>query len=420
MKKLLTHIYGRSGRMAMTGFVAALIAGVVITGADAQSTRIYLSEGDGRRIELPEDTATVYIANPMIADAQAISPTAIYLTGYTPGRTSVIITGENSAVSAEYEVEVMPASGGAEALLPSETMVRRKEGIAIISGGVNDVQGTRGVVASERSFGRQGVVTRDETTYGGGTQISLRVRFVEASRSELRRMGVDLAALGASAGGPLRVVTGGDPSGFLGGAAASGPAIGGRMTSGSFTIDTMINALEERGAVQILSEPTLTTVSGRRASFRAGGEIGYPINQGDGVISAAFRQYGVSIEFLPTILPNGRIAIEVQPEVSFLNHDNQVSVDGFVVPGLSVRRADTTVEVGSGQTFAIAGLYEQFSENGRRGTPGMSGLFGRSSNVRQERELLIFITPYIAEASNVSAPPVARRPVRNTVGFITR
>ncbi|MFD2440724.1 type II and III secretion system protein family protein [Paracoccus kondratievae] len=263
-------------------------------------------------------------------------------------------------------------------------------------------------------------MTRDETTYGGGTQISLRVRFVEASRSELRRMGVDLAALGASAGGPLRVVTSGDPSGFLDGAAVSSPAIGGRMTSGSFTIDTMINALEERGAVQILSEPTLTTVSGRRASFRAGGEIGYPINQGDGVISAAFRQYGVSIEFLPTILPNGRIAIEVQPEVSFLNHDNQVSVDGFVVPGLSVRRADTTVEVGSGQTFAIAGLYEQFSENGRRGTPGMSGLFGRSSNARQERELLIFITPYIAEASNVSAPPVARRPVRSTVGFITR
>ncbi|WP_200682912.1 type II and III secretion system protein family protein [Paracoccus caeni] len=404
----------------MTGFVAALIAGAFTTASDAQSTRIYLSEGDGRRIELPEDTATVYIANPMIADAQAISPTAIYLTGYTSGRTSVIITSENSDVSAEYEVEVMPASGGAEALLPSETGVRRKEGIAIISGEVNDIQGTRGVTASERSFGRQGVITRDETTYGGGTQISLRVRFVEASRSELRRMGVDLAALGASAGGPLRVVTGGNPTGFLGGAAANSPAIGGRITSGSFTIDTVINALEERGAVQILSEPTLTTVSGRRASFRAGGEIGYPINQGDGVISAAFRQYGVSIEFLPTLLPNGRIAMEVQPEVSFLNNDNQVSVDGFTVPGLSVRRADTTVEVGSGQTFMIAGLYEQFSENGRRGTPGMSGLFGRSNNVRQERELLIFITPYIAEASNVSAPPVARRPVRNTVGFITR
>lgn len=423
MKKILTRLSQRYGKLVMTGVIAASVTALLSPAANAQTTHIYLGEGDGRRIELPSDTATVYIADPMIADAQAISPTTIYLTGYAPGRTTVVVTGEDSQVTAEYDVEVMPASGGAEAVLPPETTVRRKEGIAIISGQVSDINGTRGVAAAERAFGRQGVMPRDETTYSGGTQISLRVRFVEASRSELRRLGVDLAALGASAGGPLRVVTGsGNPTGFLGGAAASSPSIGGRITSGSFTIDALINALEDRGAVQILSEPTLTTVSGRRASFRAGGEIGYPINQGDGVISAEFKQYGVSIDFLPTLLPNGRIAIEVTPEVSFLSEENQVNVDGFSVPGLSVRRADTTVEVGSGQTFAIAGLYEQYSENARRGPPGMSGLFGRQSSVRRERELIIFITPYIAEASNASAPAAAaaRRPVRNTVGFITR
>ncbi|PZO67375.1 MAG: hypothetical protein DI498_03310 [Paracoccus denitrificans] len=402
--------------------VVAAVAFHTPAQAQAQSrSQIVLTEGDGQVVRLPADTTTVFVADPAIADAQALTADSIFVTGYAPGRTNIVAMSEDGNQVAQHQVNVLPASGGAEAMLPSSVVSRQDRGIAIMSGSTNDVSEARGVAQAERAYNSQDVAVQDNSVYMGGTQISLRVRFVEASRSELQRLGVNLAAVGSSTSGPIRVTTAlSDPTGYLLGGTATSPSIGGRISAGRMTIDSLIDALEQRGAVQILSEPTLTTVSGRRASFQAGGEIGYPVNQGDGVISAAFKQYGVSIDFTPTLLPNKRIALEVKPEVSFLDESSTVSIDGFSVPGLSVRRADTTVELGSGQTFAIAGLYEQYSENSRRGVPGLSGVLGNSARNRRERELIIFITPYISDAANVVAPTPTRRATRNTVGFITR
>ncbi|TWI35125.1 type II and III secretion system protein family protein [Paracoccus sulfuroxidans] len=396
---------------------------VLLAGPSLAQARLVLREGEGRMMNLPEGTATVFVADPMIADAQASSPNSIYVTGIAPGRTNIILSDANEQQLAQYAIDVRPDTSAANGMMAPGLTINTTPDGAVISGNTNDVQGARSVSAATRALQNQGVSVQDNSTYGGGTQVSLRVRFVEASRNDLQRLGVDLSALGSSAAGPLRVVTGlGNPTGFVDGAVngPGGPAVGGRATAGSFTIDTLIDALERRGAVQILSEPTLTTVSGRRASFQAGGEIAYPVNQGDGVITAAFKQYGVSIDFLPTVLPNRRIAIEVKPEVSFLNNEATVAVQGFQVPGVSVRRADTTVEVSSGQTFAIAGLYEQFSENSSNGVPGMSNIFGKSTRSRRERELMIFITPYLAGSRDVAGPRQARPQPQNTVGFITR
>lgn len=407
--------------LSVSLFLVALLM-VLLTSAAFAQARLVLREGEGRMMNLPEGTATVFVADPMIADAQASSPNSIYVTGIAAGRTNIIISDANEQQLAQYSVDVRPDTSGAAGMLaPGLTITSEPDGV-VINGRTDTVQGARSVAAARRAVESQGVTVQDSSTYGGGVQVALRVRFVEASRNDLRRLGVDLAALGSSAGGPLRVVTGlADPSGFINGTAgAGGPAVGGRATAGSFTIDTLIDALEQRGAVQILSEPTLTTVSGRRASFQAGGEIAYPVNQGDGVITAAFKQYGVSIDFMPTVLPNRRIAIEVKPEVSFLNNEATVAVEGFQVPGVSIRRADTTVEVSSGQTFAIAGLYEQYSENSNSGVPGMSQIFGRSTRARRERELMIFITPYLAGSTDAAAPRQPRPAPQNTVGFITR
>ncbi|AGT08866.1 type II and III secretion system protein family protein [Paracoccus aminophilus] len=414
----LRHLISRlTARIAAAFALLLVLAGI----AAAAPTRLVVTEGDGRPIELPEETVTVFVADPMIADAMAISPSTIYVTGIAPGRTNIVLSDAADKQIATYQVEVRPSGLGAEGLLAPGLSANRRENTVIITGNARNVDEARSVSAAQRAYEADGIAVQDRTRYGGGTQVSLRVRFVEASRTDLQRLGVNLSALGASSGGPMRVVTGlGDPTGFLGGGVASGPAIGARATAGSFTIDGLIDALEQRGAVQILSEPTLTTVSGRKASFRAGGEIAYPVNQGDGVITAAFKQYGVSIDFTPTVLPGNRIAIEVQPEVSFLDASASVQVQGFQVPGVSIRRADTSVEVGSGQTFAIAGLYEQFSENQSNGVPGLSQVFGKNSRTRRERELIIFITPYIAGAKD-AAQPRARRPApQATVGFITR
>jgi pilus assembly protein CpaC len=255
--------------------------------------------------------------------------------------------------------------------------------------------------------------------------VALRVRFVEASRTQLRALGVNLAAVD---GTDLRVLTGiANPTDFLSGENGLGTnalGVGASGEIGDASIDALVTALERRGVVRILSEPTLTTTSGKRATFRAGGEFAFPVNQGNDVITAQYRSFGVSLDFLPVVLPNNRIAIEVAPEVSFIDADVGVQVSGFNAPGLSVRSATTTVEVGSGQTFAIAGLYEQFATDSDTGIPGtrdslLRGLFGTTAQRREERELIILITPYLVEASD--AVEAARPPhvkVSDTVGFI--
>ncbi|WBU57197.1 type II and III secretion system protein family protein [Paracoccus sediminicola] len=408
-------------RLPLSLALGAILVMMMLTTDAVAQTRMVITEGEGRAIDLPAGTETVFVADPSIADAQAMAPGSIYVTGMSSGRTNLVLSDINNNQIGTYTIEVQAAGGGAGALLDDGLSAQQRENVVIISGNAGNVNAARSVAAAQGAFESQGLQVQDQTSYSGGTQVSLRVRFVEASRNDLQRLGVNLAALGSSSGGPLRVTTGlADPSGFIGGGSAGGPAIGGAATSGSFTIDTLIDALETRGAVQILSEPTLTTTSGTRASFRAGGEIAYPINQGDGVISAGFKEYGVSIDFTPTILPNNRIAIEVQPEVSFLDASSSVSVEGFQVPGVSVRRADTTVEVASGQTFAIAGLYEQFSENESQGVPGFGNVLGNNSRTRRERELIIFITPYLSEARDVAQPRAQRRAPQASVGFMTR
>lgn len=399
-----------------------LILGLMLAQTAAAQT-FTMTEGEGRPVSLPQGASSVFVADPSIADAQAGSPNTIYLSALSAGQTSIIVSDASGATLVEWTVAVRRASGGAAAVLGGNLQLNQNGDMAVISGNADTVNRARGVSAASRSLqtNEQATVIDNSTYTGGGEQVSLRVRFVEASRSDLLRLGVNLSALGNSTSGPLRVTSAlGNPTGFLGGAAATDPSIGGRISAGGATIDALIDALERRGAVQILSEPTLTTVSGQSASFRAGGEFAYPVNQGDGVTAAAFKEYGVAIDFTPIILPNRRIAIQVSPEVSFIDAANSTSVDGFTVPGLSVRRVSTNVEVGSGQTFAIAGLYEQFSENNASGPPGMTRVLGRNSQNRRERELMIFITPYLTSARDVAQPRVQRRAPQAGVGFIVK
>lgn len=399
--------------------------------AAGQTPSVTVTEGSGRVLRLPQEAASVFVGDPGVADVQAVSPQGLYLSGIAPGETNVLALDFDDQLIAAYRVFVTANNTGATALLregDSDIAIRQSGNTAILRGTADTMDEALSALDARRSLEAGGRFAVDRSTLAGGTQISLRVRFVEASRRDLFRLGFDLSAIG-NGGDPLRILTGaGIASDFLardvglggyGGRAGIGGDVGGA------TVDGVISALEREGIVQILSEPTLTTTSGVRANFSAGGEFAFPVNQGDGVIAAEYKAYGVSIDFLPTLLPNGRIALQVSPEVSFIDPDIGVSVQGFQAPSLSVRRAETTVEVGSGQTFAIAGLYEQFGSDTESGLPGMRragpfrSLFGTVSRRRDERELVIFITPYLAEASDAVAEnrtPATR--VVDRVGFI--
>ena len=214
-----------------------------------------------------------------------------------------------------------------------------------------------------------------------GTQVNLRVRIAEVSRTVTKELGFNWESLfnvGAftfgiatgrdalTAGGTiLRSVTG----------AATLP-IGYRSSNGRVDVNTVIDALAKDGLISILAEPNLTALSGETASFLAGGEFPIPVNQRDGQITIEFKQFGVSLDFTPSVLSGERISMKVRPEVSELTDEGAVMIEGLKIPALSVRRAETTVELGSGQSFAVAGLLQNNSRTVIQKVPGISDVPG--------------------------------------------
>lgn len=181
-------------------------------------------------------------------------------------------------------------------------------------------------------------------------------------------------------------------------------------------MNAVIDALEEEGLVTVLVEPNLTARSGETASFLSGGEFPIPVNQMQNAIIIEFKRFGVSLDFTPTVLDGGRIALKVRPEVSELNEAASVEIQDIRVPGLSVRRAETTVELASGQSFAIAGLIRANAANTLRqipllgDIPVLGALFRSTRFQRQETELVIIVTPYLVEP--VSDPTLLATPTQ--------
>jgi pilus assembly protein CpaC len=177
--------------------------------------------------------------------------------------------------------------------------------------------------------------------------------------------------------------------------------------SEDLSIDALIDALATHGLITVLAEPNLTAVSGETASFLAGGEFPIPISQevddGGNTITVVFKQFGVSLSFTPTVLSGNRISLRVRPEVSQLTNEGAVQLGDFIIPALDVRRAETTVELASGQGFAIAGLIQNSSTHDYQKVPGLGDipilgeLFKSERFQRDESELVILVTPYVVQ-----------------------
>ncbi|MEO0829063.1 MAG: pilus assembly protein N-terminal domain-containing protein [Pseudomonadota bacterium] len=417
-------------RKFLAVFVVTFVAVIPV---QAQHVTRSLVEGFGEVVELPREASSIFVGDPGVTDVRVVSGKSLFLAGISPGTTNVFVLDFEDTLIRSFRVRVVANNSEAantlrSGLRRSNITIQNNDNVAILKGQARTLDDAFAALDARRSLEGDGRVVVDRTTIAGGVQVSLKVRFVEASRSDLLEFGVDLAAFGSiSEPNDLRIFTGsGIVSNFLAGTGQSG---GGGITAGvdGNNIDAVLRALDSEGIVEVLSEPTLTTTSGKRANFRVGGEFGFPVNQGDGVIGVEYKEFGVSLDFLPTILPNRRIAIEVSPEVSFIEDVAAVTTENFSAPSLSVRRAETTVELASGQTFAIAGLYEQMSSNtvnsipGLRRAPAIRNFFGNRTKIQEERELVIFITPYIAKATDVAKPNRNHQPsLGETVGFIIK
>ena len=234
----------------------------------------------------------------------------------------------------------------------------------------------------------------------GPTQVNLRVRIAEVSRDILKRYGFAFDSLTDIGNFSFALQSGTLP-------------IGPNILSATFSntdiqAQTLIDALEQEGLITLLAEPNLTALSGETASFLAGGEFPVPVPNADG-IGIEFKQFGVSLAFTPTILNNSRISLKVLPEVSTLSTAGAIQIQGFVIPALATRRAETTVELGSGQSLAIAGLLDtntqqDFSEfPGLADLPIIGALFRSTQFTRDETELVIIVTPYLVRPISAAA-----------------
>ncbi len=412
------------GLMALLPIVPAL-AQPTGGGGSGQLHALNVEAGSGRTVQLDGDAANLFVADPKIAEARPASPSTMFIFGVGIGRTTVSAMDSAGHPVGAYDVMVMPSS--AVAALAGSAIGRSLPGDSVRTHAVPNGMEVSGRVATPadadraattaKSFTVSGQVVANRLTVSQSVQVLLRVRIVEMSRTLTRDLGLnwqnlggvigDFATVGLATQFPLANLTSG-----------AVPPVVGTAQFHHTSVEAIIDALAQDQLVHILAEPNLTAVSGETASFLVGGEFPVPVAQQQNTISVEFKQYGISLAFVPTVLSADRIRMHVRPEVSQLTDQGSVQLtagnNSIVIPALLVRRADTTIEVGSGQSFAIAGLLAETTSHTGNGVPGLGdvpylgALFRSDSFQRQETELVILVTPFIV--GPVSDPNALHRP----------
>ena len=415
---------------AATVFVVAALAADRANSAEVigtAATTLQLETNRGRLIRLGRAAATVFVANPAIADIQVKSPTLIYLMGKKPGLTTLFAVDAAEVVLANIEIAV---THNLESLrttvrdfLPdADIRLASVGGSIVIDGTVDSAAAAENIRSlAERFAGtKEAVINRLGVT--AASQVNLRVRVAEVSRNINKELGLNWNAIGSLGGLTIGLATG-NPF------AAATQALKVSASPGhNWDLNAVVDALESEGLVKVLAEPNLTALSGETASFLAGGEFPILVPDSDGRVTVSFKQFGVSLAFTPTLVSNDRINLHVRPEVSQLSNTNSVNLNNFAIPSLVTRRAETTIELGSGQSFAIAGLLQnnvthdinKFPALGD--IPVLGGLFRSDRFQRAETELVILVTPYIvrptAKAKLLTVPTDGLVPPSDSERFL--
>ncbi|MEL6473076.1 MAG: type II and III secretion system protein family protein [Pseudomonadota bacterium] len=369
-----------------------------VRSASADDETLLLERGRSAVIEASAPFATLVVADPNIADAMATSDRSFFLRGAEPGHTTVLIYDERGDLIELIDVQVAlgldALRGDLEALLPGEEIsVHAVHDGIFLDGQVTTAEAADLAMKLAERHVPNGVA--NGMRIGTSEQVLLEVRFVEASRQAVKEFGIGNSIV---SGDFTALSDGGTFSGLAARTVATVTNVG------TENIDLTLSALEDKGVLRTLARPNLVALSGDTASFLAGGEFPVPVaGDGDGNVSISFRKFGVSLEFTPTVLGDGLVNLKVTPEVSALDTANSIRSDGFEIPALSVRRADTAVELRDGQAFAIAGLLQNSYANDIAQTPWLGNvpvigaLFSSKRYQRNETELVIIITPRLVQ-----------------------
>jgi pilus assembly protein CpaC len=429
---------------AIAGDVRATAAPVA---ADGQMNAKFLALGIGKSIviDLPRDIKDVLIADPKIATAVIRSAQRAYIIGATVGQTNIVFFDSSGQQIAAYDIAVKRDLNGLRAAL-KQTMPNADiqieglgDGVMLSGTAASPIEAQQaGDLAARLAGGIDKVV--NSIVVRGRDQVMLKVTVAEVARSIIKQMGVDLSA---SLSYGTTAVTFNNANPFT----ANGQAITSNSIVGSFgstpSVQATVRAMESAGVVRTLAEPNLTAISGESATFIAGGEFPVPTGVtcqttstgsiGQCQPSIAFKKFGISLNFTPIVLAEGRISLRVMTEVSEVSNDNSINISGLTVPSVKTRRAETTLEIPSGGSMAMAGLIQDQTKQAINGLPGLStlpvlgALFRSRDFLNNQTELMVMVTPYIVRAvaqKDLSRPDdgfaAAADPQADLLGSINR
>jgi pilus assembly protein CpaC len=371
--------------------------------------RLEMIVNTSRILTTEHNIPRLLVENEAIVRAKPIAPNQVQLSAVKAGFTNLTVWDEKGQ---EHTIDVL-VYGDARELenllmteFPDATLrVRPLQGSVVISGYVPRAEMVSRIVRMAEDYYPSVI---NNLTVGGVQQILLHVKLMEVSRTKLRQMGFDWANFNAD--DSLIVNAAGLISSYsLAPGAQSVTSTGGEtvafgIVNGENAFFGFLEALRQHNLVKVLAEPTLVTVSGRPASFSSGGEFPIIVPQSLGTVSIEYRQFGTRVDFVPIVLGNGRVRLEVRPQVSEVDPSRSVTIANTTVPGLRTRWVDTAVEMNAGQTLALAGLIQNQVESENKGIPFLADLpwlgaaFRRVEEQNNEIELLVLVTPEFVDS----------------------
>ena len=406
---------------------------------------VHIMVGHSLLIHTGSRIKRVLTGNPAVIESVPTSPRELVITAKETGGSSLMVwdeTGQNRTLDVYADLDITPLRNTLDESFPNSSVeVQSQGGKVSLVGTVSSPAVADQILKMASNYSKDVVNGLQVAAPPRQKQVMLKVRFAEADRGKLTQFGINLFSTGATNTigttstqqfGPLALQQQGT-------AGSTTPP----NTPQQFTLSNLLNVflfrpdiglgaiiadLQTKNVLQILAEPNLMALNGEAAHFLAGGEFPYPVVAAVGVagstptVTIQFKPYGVKLEFVPTIMDDGTIHLKIAPEVSSLDYTNAITISGFTMPALSVRRAETVIELKDGQSFGIAGLLDdrvtiQLSKvPGIGDIPILGQLFRSRSNNRSNTELLVLVTPTIVDPVREAVPnmgPQVNMPVRN-------
>lgn len=426
---------------------SAIAGGAAAGGAAAMSAAgdsLRLLVGRSMFINTGSRLRRIYVSNPDVLNSFTSSPNQIVITAKAPGVSGVILwdeTGQSHSYFIDSDVDVGELRNAVKDALPAENIrVEGHEDQIALAGTVSSADAADQAMKLASLFSKS-VTNSLVVSQQHAPQVRLKVRVVEIDRTRAEQIGFNFFGAGKNTfnatTGQYPAITVAPNSQASSESSSAGASVSSLLAlssllnlfyyNNSLGLGAAIQALEDKQILQILAEPTITAVSGDKASFLSGGEFPFPVIQGASSgftsVTIQFRPYGVKLDFTPTVLADGTIQLKVAPEVSALDYTNAVQIQGYTIPAISTRRADTQVVLRSGQSFSITGLLDNRTTDLLQKTPGIGDvpvlgkLFQTKSQTHSVVELAVIVTPTLVDPLAESVPETPAQP-RIVVPFI--